>query len=29
VVSLVVGVLWMGAILCGYAFDLLLMLKIF
>lgn len=29
VVGLVVGVLWMGAILCGYAFDLLLMLKIF
>ena len=29
VVGLVVGVLWMGAILCGYAFDLLLILHIF
>lgn len=28
VVALVVGVLWAGAILCGYTFDLLLMLKI-
>ncbi len=28
VVGLVIGVLWVGAILCGYAFDLLLMLHI-
>lgn len=29
VVALVVGVLWVGAILCGYAFNLVLMLKLF
>jgi uncharacterized protein len=28
VVGLVIGVLWVGAILCGYAFDLLLMLHL-
>jgi uncharacterized membrane protein YraQ (UPF0718 family) len=29
IVALVVGVLWVGAIGCGYAFDLLLAVKIF
>jgi len=29
VVGLVIGVLWVGAILCGFGFDLLLMLHIF
>jgi len=29
VIALVVGVLWMGAIVCGFAFDLALTLKLF
>jgi uncharacterized protein len=29
VVALVVGILWLGAILSGFAFNLLLMLKVF
>lgn len=29
VVALVVGVLWAGAILCGYAYDVMLMLRLF
>jgi len=28
VIALVVGVLWVGAILCGYAFNLVLMFKL-
>ena len=29
VIALVVGVLWIGAMVCGFAFDLALTLKLF
>jgi uncharacterized membrane protein YraQ (UPF0718 family) len=29
VIALVVGILWVGAVLCGYAFNLVLMLNLF